>query len=382
MAIDPLGIISQRESGNRNIRNYKYGPGFTASGYFQITNPTWQRWAKAAGIDLSRYPTAESAPYEVQRQAAAHGYKTEGFKPWLATKDLVGQESSYTTPGVISASGTATPPAMGSLNTPSTTAATTPAYTNQDLSQYYARKGIDTSGFGGVLNKGLYEMLGALPPELRGQITISSGFRSPERQAQLWDAALKKYGSADVARKWVAPPGRSQHGFGNAADLSFGSDAARQWAHANAEKYGLKFALGNEPWHIEAAGARAGGTPVNYALNVGGTGGGEAPGVLSAEGAAPEAPIQTANATEAGTQAFNEAFAAQQQNEANQQAQQAQQEARAAAETAQQAQAQKPLPGPGNPSQDSAASLMASVLDKRRIARAGPVPGVLSAWSA
>jgi hypothetical protein len=99
MSIDPLAIIAQRESGNRNIRNYKYGPGFTASGYWQITNPTWQRWGKAAGIDLSRYPTAESAPYEVQRMAAAHGWRKEGFRPWLATKHLVGQEANYALDG-------------------------------------------------------------------------------------------------------------------------------------------------------------------------------------------------------------------------------------------------------------------------------------------
>lgn len=283
--------------------------------------------------------------------------------------------------GVLSGSGTAPAPQMGNLNAPSVPQPA--AYVNQDLSQYYARKGIDTSGFGGVLNKGLYEMLGALPPELRGQITISSGFRTPERQAQLWQQALTKYKDPNVARRWVAPPGRSQHGFGNAADLQFGSDAARQWAHQNAEKYGLKFALGNEPWHIEAAGARAGGKPVNYALNVGGSGGGAAPGgVMTATGEAPDAPIQTANATEAGTQAFNEAFQAQQQQEANQKTQQAQQAAQEAAQQAQQQEQQRPVAGPGNPSQESAASLMASVLDKKRIARAGPVPGVLSAWSA
>jgi hypothetical protein len=96
---DPLDIIAQKESGNRNIRNYKYGPGFTASGFWQITNPTWARWAKAAGVDLSQYPTAESAPYAVQRAVAQHGYQREGFKPWLATKDLVGQEKNYALSG-------------------------------------------------------------------------------------------------------------------------------------------------------------------------------------------------------------------------------------------------------------------------------------------
>ncbi|WP_442577589.1 tape measure protein [Mesorhizobium sp. ASY16-5R] len=86
-----------------------------------------------------------------------------------------------------------------------------------------------------------------------GGITINSGFRTFERQAELWQAALKKYGSPAAARKWVAPPGLSQHNKGGAADLGFANDAARQWAHDNAAAYGLNFRLDNEDWHIEAA---------------------------------------------------------------------------------------------------------------------------------
>lgn len=111
-----------------------------------------------------------------------------------------------------------------------------------------------SSGFESKLEK----MLAALPKELAGQITINSGFRSVERQQQLWQQALAKYGSVAEARKWVAPPGNSQHNKGNAADLGYGSDAARQWAHDNASKFGLSFPLGNENWHIEDSEARAG----------------------------------------------------------------------------------------------------------------------------
>lgn len=89
-------------------------------------------------------------------------------------------------------------------------------------------------------------------------IGITSGTRTRERQQQLWDAALAKYGSAAAARKWVAPPGTSMHERGLAADLSFGP-GARDWAHANAGRFGLNFPLGNEPWHAESAGARGGG---------------------------------------------------------------------------------------------------------------------------
>lgn len=86
-----------------------------------------------------------------------------------------------------------------------------------------------------------------------GGISIYSGARSFERQAQLFSAAVKKYGSVEAARKWVAPPGSSQHNKGAAADLRFASDAARRWAHENAPIYGLNFRMGHEPWHVEMA---------------------------------------------------------------------------------------------------------------------------------
>lgn len=88
-------------------------------------------------------------------------------------------------------------------------------------------------------------------------ISMNSGYRSSERQAELFAAAVEKYGSEAAARKWVAPPGRSQHNHGRAADLGYGNDAARQWAHANAGNYGLNFRMSHEPWHVEPANAPA-----------------------------------------------------------------------------------------------------------------------------
>jgi hypothetical protein len=88
-------------------------------------------------------------------------------------------------------------------------------------------------------------------------IDVNSGFRSVERQQELWDAALKKYGSPEAARKWVAPPGRSMHNYGMAADLGYNTPGAADWAHQNAGKYGLNFPLSNENWHVEPIGARA-----------------------------------------------------------------------------------------------------------------------------
>lgn len=88
-----------------------------------------------------------------------------------------------------------------------------------------------------------------------GKVTIESGFRSVERQSQLWNNAIAKYGSAAAARKWVAPPGKSNHNKGNAVDLGGGPDAIRL-AHQLAPQFGLAFPMGHEPWHVEPAGYR------------------------------------------------------------------------------------------------------------------------------
>lgn len=142
-----------------------------------------------------------------------------------------------------------------------------------DLSQYLiggaAARPDSLTGFDPRLNERLGQLFVAAPPEVRDVLRISSGYRSPEKQAQLWQDALTKYGSPEAARKWVAPPGKSNHNHGTAADLKYLAPTAQQWAHANAANYGLAFPLSNEPWHIEIAEAR-GGKP---AMPAGGTGG-------------------------------------------------------------------------------------------------------------
>lgn len=113
--------------------------------------------------------------------------------------------------------------------------------------------GANVDGFNPVFAGRLDQFLADAPG---GGISIYSGYRSPERQAALWSAALAKYGSPEAARKWVAPPGRSMHNFGEAADLRYASPEARSWAHDNAGSYGLRFPMGNEPWHVEPIGGR------------------------------------------------------------------------------------------------------------------------------
>jgi len=113
------------------------------------------------------------------------------------------------------------------------------------------------TGMQADFQKRLASMIASMPKELQGSVTVNSGFRSVERQQQLWLEALKKYGSPEAARKWVALPGRSNHNKGLAADLGYGSDAARRWVHENANQYGLSFPLKNENWHVEDSSARS-----------------------------------------------------------------------------------------------------------------------------
>lgn len=113
----------------------------------------------------------------------------------------------------------------------------------------------------------LAALFSAAPPEIQSGMRIASGFRSPERQAQLWQQALAKYGNEAAARKWVAPPGRSLHNAGNAVDLKYVNPAARAWAHANAKQFGLHFPMKHEPWHIEPIGARGNAVPAMAQAN-------------------------------------------------------------------------------------------------------------------
>lgn len=122
-----------------------------------------------------------------------------------------------------------------------------------------ARRPESFSGMNPAFNARLRQLFESAPPAIREQLRVFSGYRSPERQAELYQQAVKKYGSPEAARNNVAPPGRSQHNHGNAADLKYLSKDAREWVRQNAGNYGLAFPLGHEPWHIELAGARQGG---------------------------------------------------------------------------------------------------------------------------
>ena len=99
-----------------------------------------------------------------------------------------------------------------------------------------------------------------------------SGYRSSRRQTQLFEAAKKRYGSVEEARKWVAPPGSSAHQSGRAIDLYLGerNDSANVaklrrtraylWLVANAGRFGF-YPYEREPWHWEYNPPATGATP-------------------------------------------------------------------------------------------------------------------------
>lgn len=90
----------------------------------------------------------------------------------------------------------------------------------------------------------------------------TSGYRSRARQEKLWRNALRKYGSTQVARRWVAPPGGSAHQSGRAIDLYLGGrnsssnvsnlrrTRAYKWLVSNARRFGF-YPYQREPWHWE-----------------------------------------------------------------------------------------------------------------------------------
>lgn len=88
-----LDLISQHESAGRNIKQQivpaggGYNPSVgrvtgpsTAGGPWQITNSTWRR--RAPREIAQQYPTAMSAPVEVQREVARKIYNETGFDDW------------------------------------------------------------------------------------------------------------------------------------------------------------------------------------------------------------------------------------------------------------------------------------------------------------
>jgi hypothetical protein len=80
-------------------------------------------------------------------------------------------------------------------------------------------------------------------------VVVDSGWRSAEYQERLLHEAISKYGSEEVAARWVATPETSAHVSGEAVDI--GPSDATAWLSKHGARYGLCQIYRNEPWHFE-----------------------------------------------------------------------------------------------------------------------------------
>lgn len=92
MALDPLATIEQFESGGQNIQQQITSPSVsTASGYYQITNSTWNSTiVPGTGLPSvgpgTPYPGGVMALSSAQQQqGAAFLYNLQGFGPWTCS---------------------------------------------------------------------------------------------------------------------------------------------------------------------------------------------------------------------------------------------------------------------------------------------------------
>jgi hypothetical protein len=85
-----------------------------------------------------------------------------------------------------------------------------------------------------------------------GRVHLVSGYRSLERQTELWNEALAKYGDPEIADDWVARPGTSHHERGIAVDL--GGDLELAVDLVARLDLPLWRPMSWEPWHFELIG--------------------------------------------------------------------------------------------------------------------------------
>lgn len=117
-----------------------------------------------------------------------------------------------------------------------------------DPAAFYPLAATTTTGLHPAMDRAVGRLLDASG----GTISLVSGWRSPERQAELWAEALRRYGDPEVADDWVARPGTSMHERGLAVDLTGDVEHAAELVRS----LGLPLhrPLSHEPWHFELVG--------------------------------------------------------------------------------------------------------------------------------
>lgn len=104
----------------------------------------------------------------------------------------------------------------------------------------------------GQLHPGLVAALGAAQQAATADgflLSVTSGYRTPERQRELLDEEVVERGSLEEASRWVFPPDRSMHVRGLAVDV--GNGPAADWLDTNGSAWGICRTLDWEWWHFE-----------------------------------------------------------------------------------------------------------------------------------
>ena len=84
------------------------------------------------------------------------------------------------------------------------------------------------------------------------KLFITSGFRTLNRQAFLFNREVAIRGSESEAAKWVLPPQYSHHPRGLAIDVNYpGDKLGAFWLEKNGSRFGLCRVYANEWWHFE-----------------------------------------------------------------------------------------------------------------------------------
>lgn len=124
--------------------------------------------------------------------------------------------------------------------------------------------------------KPLMEMLESAKEGNLGQLPmVVSGFRTQEKQQQLFEEKIKEYQNQgyskeqaeEEAGKWVAVPGNSEHQLGLAVDINGATYDLYLWLQENSYKYGFIFrypgdkteitGTAEEVWHYRYVGIEA-----------------------------------------------------------------------------------------------------------------------------
>jgi hypothetical protein len=239
-------VAGQESGGNSRAVNSRTG----AYGTFQIMPSNWPAWAKEAGLGANAERSAEN-------QERVARFKMQQYKQQFGTWDAVAV-AWYAGPGAA-AEFMKNPSAarfqrkQGGGKEPSI---------NEYVSKVRGRLRTVTGGAaggpvadgaaGGSESDQLWSAVQRMIADAPGKITPGPRSRDLATQQRLY----RKYLAGGPK---AAKPGTSKHGDGRANDLKYSNDAVRQWALANAHKYGLAFPIydpnkprsHDESWHVE-----------------------------------------------------------------------------------------------------------------------------------